>query len=159
MKPAILLHKNDFQKYVNKPMKDLCADLTALRIAVKNAVDYPYGNQHFYIENIYGKATLTIGVYTYKGSEMIQKPDGYEISFWNYWNGRALSPAIRHINDEPFTQKDYETIQTNLAKVTQGLTQCTVCHEWVDEYQSYSYAGAACDACYEPTKHKQPETT
>lgn len=120
--------------------EELYEAMEQLRKSVKEATDYPWDNSHFKVKNSYGRVTLSVSF----------TPN--QISIWNAQNGRTLG----QITD--LSEENIRDVEDWVRKVSDGLTRCNECEEWVEEYHTFSFAGAVCNDCYNPDKHKPPRT-
>ena len=143
--PELHFGINDVRKWKGKHPNDVWKILKPMLDGMKRAVDYPYDNTHLYIRDTRGGVVL----------QVLFVPSCDSIEFWNAKTHTALKDGIR----DKITKADITYVTDAMWHITQGQTMCTVCGEWVDAYKNFSYAGAVCVGCYDPDKHKGPDTS
>jgi hypothetical protein len=137
MKVKILFHHDDCRRWVGKSLDELYQ----MRQDMEKKANKK-GDVEFYVAGPSGKPALQIlfmecGIYIYSARTMT---------------------TIGSIGDSHFTQENLEAIESAADFVEQGLTYCSECDDWYVEYKRYSYAGAVCNGCYDPEKHRVPDT-
>jgi hypothetical protein len=145
MTPQIHFDYTEPRNWIGKTFVQIKNEMENLRIAIKNASGYFWDSQNFFIDDISGKPALRVQFW----------PDN--ISLWNATNGRGIQ-TIQSDENGIFTEDDYNKLYTCVVKVANGFTQCASCNDWVKEYKPYSFAGAVCLTCFDPERHKGPDT-
>ncbi len=118
----------------------IAAELDRLRRAAKSAVDYQWDNTHFVIDSLYGRPAVHFTV------------DPSCVSLWEANHGRYLGTF-------PDFPADLEVwINRHIAENSEVL--CGECGKWVhrNKWIAFSFAGAVCQACYDPKKHLPPDS-
>jgi hypothetical protein len=118
-------------------LPQLAAALELLRVRVKQAANYSWDNSHFFIDDIYGHPALKIQTHG----------DG-SIGIWEANHNTAVG-LFGSIPDD---------LGAMVGHAQQGEVLCHDCGQWVSEFRRFSFAGAACLTCYDPTKHLPPDT-
>lgn len=139
--PAMHISASWIESLFTGPHPGLKARMDKLRQALADAVDYPWGNSHFYITNARGIPIMHCHF----------EDDG--ITCWIEENG---------VNIGEFNFLLVSKVEWNhvVDQVTKGLTPCGSCGKWIPhaEVQHYSFAGGVCPKCYNPAKHLPPDT-
>lgn len=163
MRPEIHFYKYETRDWEGERFDELYRKMDDLRRKVMEQTGYWMSNSHFFIDGVYGKPCLSV----------LFSDDS--ISFWNAKNDISIG-SFMDIRDVKADMKGAVTSSSILArgrgftlemtelichycdKIDEGLTMCNVCHKWVKNYKSYSFAGAACLLCYDPNKHLPPDS-
>ena len=130
------------RKWKGVTLVDLYNIHEALRKKVKDASNYQYDNDNFYIDGLCGKPALEVSF----------TPD--DICFWNAKTGRYIGSVTDTTNTSS------KLIDEMICNVSNGMDKCDECGTWQpsNEMKSFSYAGVVCKNCYNPKKHLQPDT-
>jgi len=144
MKPAIVFNISDLQRnFVGETFEDIYHQARDLHKALKQATGYTWDNQHWFIENMYGEVSLSLSLHNSSASLY----DTSGAKFVDTLCGGGI-----------FTEAHLEQIKEALYEMANGRTKCNSCKKWANDYKKYSFAGSVCNDCYDPNKHKGPDT-
>ena len=141
MFPAIVFDYMEAESWATKDGIELYKETEKLRKAVKKAAAYSWDSSNFYVQDIGGVFVLQV---------QFDREGG--IHFWlahNHTDAGHFSPK------NPLTKKKVKELIENAGK---GLTLCSECQKWHRQYVPYGFCGAACGDCYNPKKHRQPDS-
>lgn len=113
--------------------------LNEMRKAQKQALNYVWDNEHFYLDDLFGHPAIKFSIYS----------DGSGIGLWNARTNSNIG-SFKSFPD------DIEVWLTRY--IPEGYNKCNDCGKWVKEWKHYSFAGAVCLSCYDPTRHLPPDT-
>jgi len=119
-------------------MGQLRHSMEVMRMGVKAHTGYRWDNNHFFIDDIFGHPALKVVVM--EGDMCL-----WEANF------------NTHVGD-------FETIPPDIdewiRRIAEKKVRCSECGEWfgAGEWRHFSFAGAVCEADYNPAKHKGPDT-
>jgi hypothetical protein len=122
-----------------------------LRIAVKEATDYRWDNEHFVFQATDGRPGLNI--------QFAADGTGGVISCWSSRTQGAIGDLVI---GEPGTEtraKLVETLSEWADQAVQGKALCSDCHKWVDAFKHFDFAGTVCLHCFNPKRHLPPDTS
>lgn len=144
MHPEIHFDYLEPNRWAGKSFLALYAEMETLRKAVKKASGYGWDNTHFYIDDLFGKPAIQIQFWP------------TNLSIWSAQTGTNFG-SIESLDNtvSPFVLERLDKVRRGVEK---GLTECNVCREWVKHFVRYSFAGAVCSKCFDPEKHKGPDT-
>ena len=147
--PTIYFSYNHFREpeWNGLTAKQVAEKATAIRLAVKAATDYSWDNTHFVLEDSSGLPALKL-----------QWDDDGNLSCWSARTNCTVGDisATAWNNDTTAAIKVLGEWADNAVK---GMARCTDCGRWVNAFKRYGYTGSACLECYDPKKHKQPDTS
>lgn len=118
--------------------------LEALRKSLKDACGYRYDNDHFYLEDMYGRPLIRFNV----------TPDSavfYDVT------GTIFLFSFTKERWEKTPVACYERIQDALDALGEGKKLCYECGSWVEEGKQFGFTGFVCNDCYDPLKHRPPD--
>lgn len=162
MRPEIHFDYLEPRGWVGKTFSELNDEMEKARIAVKDAINYPYDNSHFVIDDCYGKPALVIGfscqsIHTWNARNGCSVGSFYEKTGKETILSKLLSDNLV-VADTIVSDEMIKLLDGWVSNVSKGLTMCNECNKWVEKYVSYSYAVSVCMSCYNPERHKMPDT-
>lgn len=107
---------------------------------VRGATGYRWANQHNFIDDISGHPGISFAIH------------GDAFCMWEANHGRSMGD----LTELP----DQNTLYAWLTNISEDKVQCNKCGGWFGdgEWRHYSFAGAVCNADYDPKVHKPPDT-
>jgi len=146
--PEIHFDKNHFLPLPKaRKFSSIVKEAMKLQSAVYAATEYFWtGNDHYVIDDGYGKAALKLNI-----NEEV-------ISFWNYKTGTAVGDIGKEEWDKNPAASGRK-IEECVGHVSNDEVLCLECGKWVKKWKHYSYAGSVCLKCFNPKKHQRPDTS
>jgi hypothetical protein len=145
MHPEIHFSRSELRhKWEGQTFTALKEAMNTLRKKVKEATGYFWDNDHYFIDDTYGRPALKI---------MFQDDC---VSIWSARNDSNFG-SLRTANGI-IDRSIFDSLDVYVDNVAKGLTQCSDCADWVEKFKRYSFAGAVCETCYNPSRHKGPDT-
>jgi hypothetical protein len=137
-----------FLKSYGQPAKQLANLLDRKWRTIKEATPNDSDDvEKIIVEDSHGRAALKL---TFESDGSI-----------NLWSARTGS-SIGYFDGKVIDQKRKEVAQTIVDwadKAGDGMVRCNECGRWVNIYQTYSYTGAVCNDCFNPKKHRAPDSS
>jgi hypothetical protein len=150
--PTIYFSYNHFREpeWIDLTAKQIAKKTNDLHIAVKAATEYSWDNTHFVLADSSGLPALKL-----------QWDDDGNLSVWsartNCTIGEISAEAWDSCNVENKTPT--RLLQDWADNAVKGMARCSECGRWVNAFKHYGYTGSVCLECYDPKKHKQPNTS
>lgn len=147
--PIISFNHNHFtdREWVDQKAADIADIAEKLRVAVKQAIGYWPDNSNFIFEDAYGTPALKL-----------HWEANADLSTWSV-RTNCSTGNISAAEWDANPKLAIENLKDWAEKAAKGMAVCSTCGKWVNAFKKYSYAGSVCLECFDPKKHKHPDTT
>ena len=138
--PVIEFYSGEFIRGFNRNPVAFYEFCDTLRLRVKEAIGYTWGNWHMQITgNWAGAQPVTV------------LPSDSTVTLWTQ-RGTSIGTYTH-----PLDVREFEKI---IEEAGRGLLNCNKCRKWFkpEEGRTYSFAGWVCKDCYDPKVHLPPDT-
>jgi hypothetical protein len=148
--PVVSFSHHHFIEWLALTFKEMAAEAEKVRLALKVAIDYPWDNPQFVLEDSTGKPALTL---LFDASS----PAG-TLTCWSVRTGCMIgtfTEDARKADPKEFVCK----IEDWANRASDGQARCAECGHWVIAFKKFDFTGSVCMDCYSPKKHHAPHTS